>query len=151
MIGILAGLVLDTFIVTGLNKADLKTNFRNFFGIETCSALVGFLLGHLLLKYVDKDLFYLAVAIIIILIQIIEIYGVEFPEVVTPLLLGIDSLFVFTVMPWYAIPCLLVFEVIAIVSGSLIGDKILEPVPVKIRQYLVNVVMVLIAIRLLFH
>ncbi|MCQ2972954.1 MAG: hypothetical protein MJ209_06805 [archaeon] len=152
MIDVLAGLVIDTFIVTGLNKSDLKTNFRHFFGIETCSAIVGFLLGQLILQYIDLNLFYLLIGIIIIVIQIIDIYGVEFPPVVTPLLIGIDSLFVFTVMPWFAILILLVFEAIAITAGSLIGNKLLEPVPPKIRDYLVNVVMFLIAIRLMvFH
>ena len=148
MLGILAGLVLDTFIVTGLNNSSLKTNFRNFFGIETCSAIIGFLIGQILLAYIDHTLFFWTIAIIIVIIQIIEVYGVEFPEVVTPLLLGVDSLFVFTVMPWQAIPILCAFEAIAIISGSLIGDKILEPVPPKIRKYLTNVVMVLIAIKL---
>ena len=150
MIDIIAGLVLDTFIVTGLNNSDLKTNFRNFFGIETISAIVGFLLGQFILLYVPRGPFYITVAALIIIMQIIDICGVEFPEIVTPLLLGLDSLFVFTTMPWTAIPILCVSEAIAIISGSLIGNKILKPIPPKIRQYIVNVVMILIAIKLVF-
>ena len=148
MLEILAGLVLDTFIVTGLNNSSLKANLRNFLGIETCSAIVGFILGQFILHYIPKSIFFPIVAGIIILIQFIEIYGVEFPEIVTPLLLGVDSLFVFTTLQWIAIPLLFVFEALAIILGSLIGNKVLKPIPPKIRQYLVNAVMILIAIKL---
>ena len=149
MIEILLALVIDTFMITGLNQSSLKSNFRNFFGIETVFAIAGFLLGQVLMQFINMNLFYILVGIIIILIQIIDVSGFKFPDSITALLIGIDSMFVFTVMPWTAIPMLLIFEAIAIVSGTFIGGKLLNYVPPKLRKYLVNIVMVFIAIKLM--
>lgn len=148
MMEILLALVIDTFIVTGLNQSDLKSNFKNFFGIETVFATLGFIFGQVVLQYIDVKLFYYIVAIAIIGIQMIDVVGYEFPDSLNALMIGIDSLFVFAIMPWYAIPMLLVFEAIAIVGGTSIGEKLLKYVPSTIREYLVNIVMVFIAIKL---
>ena len=149
MIEILLALVIDTFIITGINNSGLKSNFRNFFGIETASAIVGFLLGQAILQYVNVKLFYFVVGILIIAMQIIDIYGFDFPDSITALMIGIDSMFVFTVMPWFAIIILLILEAIAIISGTFVGSKVLKYVPSSIRKYLVNIVMVFIAIKLM--
>ena len=149
MMEILLALVIDTFIITGLNQSNLKSNFRNFFGIETVSAIVGFFLGQIILQYVNVKLFYIVIGILIIIMQIIDVSGYKFPDSLTALMIGIDSLFVFTVMPWIAIPMLLILEAIAIVSGTFIGGKVLKYVPPKLREYLVNIVMVFIAIKLM--
>lgn len=148
MIEMILALVIDTFIVTGLNKCDLKTNFKNFFGIETVFATLGFIMGQVVLQYINVNWFYHIVATVIIAMQIIDVSGYEFPASLNAMLIGIDSLFVFTIMPWYAIPMLLVFEAVAIIGGTSLGSKVMKYIPEKISKYLVNIVMVFIAIKL---
>ena len=147
MIWIIIFLVLDTFIIVSLNENTLKTNIKTYFGIETSFAITGYLIGTLLLNYINKDLFYYMVALLIVLVQIIDIINIKLPKIITPLLLGIDSLFVFTVMPLIAIPILTIMEIIAIVTATFIGEKFVYKLPYT--NYLSNIVMIAIAIKLI--
>lgn len=143
----MALLVLDTFILVSLNNETLKTNIRHYFGIETIFAITGYLLGAMIFGYIPKTYFYYLVATLIVGTQIIDVMDIRLPEILKPILLGADSLFVFTLMPWIAIPVLTVFELVAIVSASYVGKRFVERLPYK--DYLSNIVMVIIAIKLL--
>lgn len=147
IISVLALLVIDTFILVSLNEDNLKTNIKHYFGIETLFATIGFLLGTMIFNFIPKTLFYYIVATMIIMTQIIDIADIKLPKILTPILLGADSLFIFTVMPWIAIPILTVFELIAITGASYIGKKFVHKLPYK--EYISNVVMTLIAVKLI--
>lgn len=138
---------MDTFILVSLNNETLKTNIRHYFGIETIFAITGYLLGAMIFGYIPKTHFYYLVATLIVGTQIIDVMDIRLPEILKPILLGADSLFVFTLMPWIAIPVLTVFELVAIVSASYVGKRFVERLPYK--DYLSNIVMVIIAIKLL--
>lgn len=138
---------MDTFILVSLNNETLKTNIRHYFGIETIFAITGYLLGAMIFGYIPKTYFYYLVATLIVGTQIIDVMDIRLPEILKPILLGADSLFVFTLMPWIAIPVLTVFELVAIVSASYVGKRFVERLPYK--DYLSNIVMVIIAIKLL--
>ena len=142
-------LVIDSFIIISLNNDSLKTNIRNYFGIETCFAIIGFLMGQLIFSYINKTYFYYVVALLIVIVQIIDLKEVQLPSFITPVLLGIDSLFVFILMPWYAIPFLTIMELIAIVSATYIGKKFVSKLPYT--DYMGNVIMILIAIKLVME
>lgn len=147
MLEIVFFLIIDTFIIVSLNDDSLKNNLKHYFGIETSFAIIGFLIGSLLLKYINETLFYYIVSSLIIIVQIIDIKNIKLPKIVTPLLLGVDSLFVFTTMPIIAIPILTVFEFIAITIATYIGDRIVYKLPY--RNYISNLVMFIIAIELI--
>ena len=142
-------LVIDSFIIISLNNDSLKTNIRNYFGIETCFAIIGFLMGQLIFSYINKTYFYYVVALLIVIVQIIDLKEVQLPSFITPVLLGIDSLFVFMLMPWYAIPFLTIMELIAIVSATYIGKKFVSKLPYT--DYMGNVIMIIIAIKLVME
>ena len=142
-------LVIDSFIIISLNNDSLKTNIRNYFGIETCFAIVGFLMGQLIFSYINKTYFYYVIALLIVIVQIIDLKEVQLPSFITPVLLGIDSLFVFILMPWYAIPFLTIMELIAIVSATYIGKKFVSKLPYT--DYMGNVIMIIIAIKLVME
>ena len=142
-------LVIDSFIIISLNNDSLETNIRNYFGIETCFAIVGFLIGSLIFSYINKTYFYYVVALLIVIVQIIDLKKIELPSFITPVLLGIDSLFVFMLMPWYAIPFLTIMELIAIVSATYIGKKFVSKLPYT--DYMGNVIMIIIAIKLVME
>ncbi|MCQ2978044.1 MAG: hypothetical protein MJ232_08525 [archaeon] len=144
-------LVIDTFIVTGVNGLSLKENLTTYLGIETLFSIIGFLIGSVFLLYVPEDLFKLVCGLIIILIQFIDIIGYEYPEKVNALLLGSDSLIVFATLSWIYIPILAIFEALAITLGSLIGPKIMDSVPRMIREYLSNIVLSLIGLSMLIE
>ena len=123
MIEIISFLVIDTFIIISLNEDTIKNNLKNFFGIETGFAIIGYFLGTLILNYINKTVFYYCIASLIIIVQIIDINQIKLPKIITSLLLGIDSLFVFTIMPFIAIPLLTILELIAITTATYIGKK----------------------------
>ena len=81
-------------------------------------------MGQLIFSYINKTYFYYVVALLIVIVQIIDLKEVQLPSFITPVLLGIDSLFVFMLMPWYAIPFLTIMELIAIVSATYIGKNL---------------------------
>lgn len=147
MIEIISFLVIDTFIIISLNEDTIKNNLKNFFGIETGFAIIGYFLGTLILNYINKTVFYYCIASLIIIVQIIDINQIELPKIITPLLLGIDSLFVFTIMPFIAIPLLTILELIAITTATYIGKKFVNKLPYT--NYISNLVMIAIAIKLI--
>ena len=142
-------LVIDSFIIISLNNDSLKTNIRNYFGIETCFAIIGFLMGQLIFSYINKTYFYYVIALLIVIVQIIDLKKIQLPSFITPILLGVDSLFVFMLMPWYAIPFLTIMELIAIVSATYIGKKFVSKLPYT--DYMGNVIMIIIAIKLVME
>lgn len=147
MIEIISFLVIDTFIIISLNEDTIKNNLKNFFGIETGFAIIGYFLGTLILNYINKTVFYYCIASLIIIVQIIDINQIKLPKIITPLLLGIDSLFVFTIMPFIAIPLLTILELIAITTATYIGKKFVNKLPYT--NYISNLVMIAIAIKLI--
>jgi len=147
MIEIIFFLVIDTFIIISLNEDTIKNNLKNFFGIETSFAIIGYFLGTLILNYINKTVFYYCIASLIIIVQIIDINQIKLPKIITPLLLGIDSLFVFTIMPFIAIPLLTILELIAITTATYIGKKFVNKLPYT--NYISNLVMIIIAIKLI--
>ncbi|MCQ2737872.1 MAG: hypothetical protein MJ224_04635 [archaeon] len=151
LILLLSGLVIDTFILTSVNGFSIKENLKTYLGIETTLSIVGFLIGSVILLYVPSDTFKFVCGVIIIIIQLIDIYGFDFPEKVNALLLGSDSLVVFATLDWFYIPVLFVFEFCAIVLGSYIGPKIMKYVPEMVQEYASNIVMIIIGITLMLH
>lgn len=147
MIEIISFLVIDTFIIISLNEDTIKNNLKNFFGIETGFAIIGYFLGTLILNYINKTLFYYCIASLIIIVQIIDINQIKLPKIITSLLLGIDSLFVFTIMPFIAIPLLTILELIAITTATYIGKKFVNKLPYS--NYISNLIMIAIAIKLI--
>lgn len=147
MLEIISFLVIDTFIIISLNEDTIKNNLKNFFGIETGFAIIGYFIGTLILNYINKTLFYYCIALLIIIVQIIDIKEIKLPKIITPLLLGIDSLFVFTIMPFIAIPLLTILELIAITTATYIGKKFVNKLPYT--NYISNLVMIAIAIKLI--
>ena len=146
---IIAGLVIDTFIMTSVNGFTLKENIRSYLGIETLFSIVGVLIGSLVLLYLSKDIFKLICGILIIIIQIIGIIGIEFPEKVNAIFLGSDSLVIFATLSWIYVPILTVFEALAITLGSTVGCKVMGYVPEFLKEYLPNMVMILIGLMLI--
>ena len=140
-------LVIDSFIIISLNNDSLKTNLRNYFGIETLFAIMGYLIGNLIFSYVNRTYFNYVVALVITIVQIIDLKNIDLPSIITPILLGIDSLFIFTLMPWEAIPLLTIMELVAIVSATYIGKRFVSKLPYT--DYIGNIIMVIIAIRLI--
>ena len=147
---IIAGLVIDTFIMTSVNGFTLKENIRSYLGIETLFSIVGVLIGSLVLLYLSKDIFKLICGILIIIIQIIGIIGIEFPEKVNAILLGSDSLVIFATLSWIYIPILTVFEAIAITLGSTEGSNVMKYVPEAVAEYLPHFVMIMIGLMMIW-
>lgn len=144
---IIFGLVIDTFLITSVNDQSWIDNLKTYLGLETLFAVVGCCLGAAILDYIPIHLFKIVGGSIIILLQVTEVCGFEYSEKLNAVLLGADSLIVFSMIPWYNIPILFVSEVIAILGGSYIGSKIIKYIP--LREYLSNIVMVCIGISLL--
>ncbi len=154
MIGLLlllSGLVIDTFILTSVNGLSVRENLKNYLGIETSLSILGFLIGSIILIYIPADSFKFICGVIIIIIQLIDIIGFDFPERVNALLLGSDSLVIFATLNWIYIPILFVFEACAITLGSFIGPKIMINIPKIIQEYASNIVMIIIGITLMLH
>ena len=78
-----------------------------------------------------------------------DIIGYEYHEKVNALLLGADSLIVFSTLQWYYIPVLTIMEFIAISIGSLVGKEIVCKAPSFVREYGSNIVMIIIAITMI--
>ncbi|MDO5849730.1 MAG: hypothetical protein Q4P14_00820 [Methanobacteriaceae archaeon] len=147
---LLAGLVVDTFILTSVNGLSVKENIKSYLGIETTFSIIGFLIGSFILIYIPTITFKLICGLIIIVIQLIDVFiNIEFPETVNALLLGSDSLVVFATLEWIYIPMLFVVEACAIVLGSYIGPKIMVYVPKFVQEYASNIVMVIIGLTLI--
>lgn len=144
---IIFGLVIDTFLITAVNNQSCVENIKTYLGIETLFAIVGCCLGAVLLVYIPEHLFKIVGGSIIILLQVMELSGFEYPEKINALLLGADTLIVFSTLPYYYIPILSVSELIMILGGSWLGSKVIQYLPLK--EYLANMAMVGIGISLL--
>ena len=151
LILLLSGLVIDTFILTSVNGFSIKENLKTYLGIETTLSIVGFLIGSVILLYVPSDTFKFVCGLIIIVIQLIDMSGFNFPEKVNVLLLGSDSLVIFATLDWFYIPILFVFEFFAIILGSFVGTKVMKYVPEIVQEYASNIVMIIIGITLMLH
>ena len=147
---LLSGLVIDTFIITSVNGCTLKENIRSYLGIETLFSIFGVLIGSIVLFFVSKDFFKCFCGVLIIIIQIIGISGVKFPEKVNALLLGSDSLVIFATLSWIYIPILTVFEAIAITLGSTEGSNVMKYVPEAVAEYLPHFVMIMIGLMMIW-
>ena len=77
IIGLLLGLVVDTFIVTSVNGCTVNENIKTFLGIETVFSIFGVAIGSFVLLYLSAIDFKFICGILIILIQIIGIMGVN--------------------------------------------------------------------------
>lgn len=146
---IIGGLVIDTFFMTSVNGLSAKENLKSYLGIETAFSIAGFLIGSIVMIYVPEMYFKLLGAGLILLMQMLDLAGYEYPEKVNALLLGADSLIVFSTMSWINIPILTVMEFIAIMTGSLIGNKIVTKAPDFVKEYAGNFVMIVIALSML--
>ena len=145
---IIGGLVIDTFFMTSVNGLSAKENLKSYLGIETAFSIAGFLIGSVVMMYIPEMYFKLLGAGLILLMQMLDLAGYEYPEKVNALLLGADSLIVFSTMSWINIPILTVMEFIAIMTGSLIGNKIVANAPDFVKEYAGNFVMIIIAITM---
>ena len=150
-VGVIIGLVLDTFLITSCNKCSVKENLKTYLGIETVFAIVGCILGSIILMFLSASLFKSICALIILVLQLIDVVGFKYPDKINALLLGADSLVVFANLSWIYIPVLTVCEFLAIVFGSTIGAKFVCKLPMVIQEYASNVVMICIAICLLLQ
>lgn len=139
---LIMSLVIDTFIITSVNGQSLKDNIKTYLGIESLFAILGVAIGSFILLFVNESLFKVISGIIIILIQAISLSGINLPDKVNALLLGADSLIVFAGLTIWYVPILSVFECIMICMGSLIGGKLINFVPMNIRDHLSEVVMI---------
>lgn len=144
---IIFGLVIDTFLITAVNNKSCVENIKTYLGIETLFAIVGCCIGSLLITFIPTHLFKIIGGVLIILLQVINISGYEYPEKINALLLGADTLIVFSTLPWTYIPVLSVSELIMILGGSWIGSKVIQYLPLK--DYLANIAMVCIGISLI--
>ena len=149
IIGLLLGLVVDTFILTSVNGCTVNENIKTFLGIETVFSIFGVVIGSFVLLYISAIDFKFICGILIILIQIIGIIGVNLPKKVDALLLGADSLVVFATLTWIYVPILFVIEACAITLGSYVGPKFMVYVPKVIQDYAGNLIMVIIGISLM--
>lgn len=146
---IIGGLVIDTFLMTSVNGLTVKENLKSYLGIETAFSIAGFLIGSIVMMYIPVTWFKLFGAGLILLMQLLDIVGYEYPEKVNALLLGADSLIVFSTMNWIYIPILTIMEFVAIMAGSLIGAKIVCKAPGFVREYAGNAVMIIIALTMI--
>lgn len=141
---LLSGLVIDTFIMTSVNGLSLNENLRTYLGIETLFSIIGFLIGFVILRFIPSYTFKFICGIIIIVIQLVDWYGFDFPERVNAMLLGSDSLIVFANLNWIYIPVMAVLEFCAITLGSILGFKLKDYIPEFFQEHAGHFVMFII-------
>lgn len=139
---LLVGLVVDTFLITSVNGLGVKDNLKTYLGIETFFSIVGFCLGSFLLLFCPSFIIKFVGGFLIIFLQILDLVGFDYPEKVNACLLGIDSLIVFSLLSWFYIPVLFLFEFCAILVGSWCGSRFVKFLPYT--DYYGNIVMLFI-------
>ena len=147
MIEMILMLVIDTFIICSLNGQNIQRNIKDYAGIETMFAVIGVFVGSIILSFISKSLFYMVAASLIILVQILDIFDVNIPSKINPLLLGADSMLVFATLDYHLIPILTIMELLAITIATFIGGKFVKYIP--FNQYLPNIAMFIIALEML--
>lgn len=144
---LLLGLVADTFLITSVNGKSVKENIKNYLGIETLYSIIGVVLGGLLLTFCQESIIKTIGGCLIISLQILQLLGFEYPEKVNSYLLGSDSLIIFSTLTWTYVPVMFVFELCAILLGTLVGNKLVEKLPYK--EYYSNICLILVGISMI--